>query len=232
MHRITQLVRPIDLKEHTMVPIRTFGWLFSALVGIILFTGVCQAQVGAEVKALKRGDTAKDFEFQPLEGKKKVKLSALAKEGPVVLVVLRGFPGYQCPLCSRQVNDFREHAEEFSKLQAKVVFVYPGPAADLKQRAHEFLKDDALPKPLMLVVDPAYQFTDLYGLRWEAANETAYPSTFVLDPQRVVKYLKVSKSHGDRTKAEEVLDVLAAMKFAASAKGEEIPGDFRNEISR
>ena len=42
---------------------------------------------------------------------KKVKLSALAKDGPVVLVVLRGFPGYQCPACSQQVRDFREHAK-------------------------------------------------------------------------------------------------------------------------
>lgn len=187
--------------------------------------GACQAQVGAEIKALKLGDSAKDFELQPLEGKKKLKLSTLAKDGPVVLVVLRGFPGYQCPLCSRQVNDFREHADEFADLQTKVVLVYPGPAADLKQRAHEFLKNDALPKPLLLVVDPAYKFTNLYGLRWEAANETVYPSAFVLDPERVVKYRKVSKSHGDRAKAEEVLEVLAAMNFAASAKGEEIPGD-------
>jgi peroxiredoxin len=215
-----------------MTAFRKFAWLPLALLGTILSTSACHAQVGSEIKSLKLGDTAKDFEFHPLEGKKKVKLSALAKDGPVVLVVLRGFPGYQCPLCSRQVNDFREHAEEFADLQTKVVLVYPGPAAELKQRAHEFLKNDVLPKPLMLVVDPAYKFTNFYGLRWDAANETAYPSVFVLDSERVVKYRKVSKSHGDRAKAEEVLEVLAAMHFAATAKGEEIPGDSRNEIRR
>ena len=62
------------------------------------------------------GDVAKDFEFQPLEGNKKLKLSALAKDGPVVLVVLRGFPGYQCPVCSQQVRDLREHAKQFAEL--------------------------------------------------------------------------------------------------------------------
>ena len=82
-----------------------------------------------------------------------------------------------------------------------------------------------LPKPLLLVIDPAYKFTNLYGLRWNAEAETAYPSTFVLDPKRKVMFRKVSKSHGDRAKAEEVLEVVAAMKFADTAKGEEIPGD-------
>lgn len=181
-------------------------------------------QVSDEVKALKIKDTAKDFEFQPLEGNKKLKLSALAKEGPVVLVVLRGFPGYQCPVCSQQVRDLREHAKQFDELGAKVVLVYPGPADDLKKRAREFLKDDVLPKPLLLVIDPAFKFTNLYGLRWDAEAETAYPSTFVLDRERKVLYRKVSKSHGDRAKAEEVLAVVAAMKFAEKAKDKEIPG--------
>jgi thioredoxin-dependent peroxiredoxin len=180
------------------------------------------AQLNTQIKALKVGDVAKDFEFQPLEGNKKLKLSALAKEGPVMLVVLRGFPGYQCPVCSQQVNELRKHAKEFVKLGATVVLVYPGPPEDLKKRAHEFLKEDVLPRPMMLVVDPAYKFTSLYGLRWNDEAETAYPSTFVLDTKRKVMFSKVSKSHGDRAKVEDVLTVLAATKLAATAKGQEI----------
>ena len=49
----------------------------------------------------KVGDEAKDFELVALGGEK-VKLSTLTAKGPVVLVVLRGYPGYQCPLCTRQ----------------------------------------------------------------------------------------------------------------------------------
>jgi thioredoxin-dependent peroxiredoxin len=186
------------------------------------------AQVDTQIKTLKLGDVAKDFEFQPLEGNKKVKLSALAKDGPVVLVVLRGFPGYQCPICGQQVNDFRKHAKQFAERGAKIVVVYPGPPEDLKKRARAFLKEDALPKPMMLVVDPAYKFTSLYGLRWDAEAETAYPSTFVLDRERKVMFRKVSKSHGDRAKAEDVLMVVSAMKYAETAKGKEIPGDIQS----
>ena len=190
----------------------------------LLFAGQALAQVGEQIKTLKVGEVAKDFEFQPLEGNKKVKLSALAKDGPLVLVVLRGFPGYQCPVCSQQVRDFREHAKHFAELGAKVVLVYPGPPEDLKKRAHEFLKGDVLPKPMLLVIDPAYKLTNLYGLRWNAEAETAYPSTFVLDSKRKVVFGKVSKSHGDRAKAEDVLAVVAALELADTATGEEIPG--------
>jgi thioredoxin-dependent peroxiredoxin len=201
----------------------------ASLFGIaaLALVQAASAQVSDQIKTLKIGDAAKDFEFQPLEGNKKVKLSALTKDGPVVLVVLRGFPGYQCPACSQQVRDLREHAKQFDELGAKVVLVYPGAGEDLKKRAHEFLKDDELPKPLLLVIDPSYKFTNLYGLRWNAEAETAYPSTFVLDRDRKVMFRKVSKSHGDRAKAEEVLAVVAAMKFAEKAKGREIPGDLQ-----
>jgi peroxiredoxin Q/BCP len=206
-------------------------WFLASVIAFAL-VGRASAQVKDQIKTFKVGDIAKDFEFQPLEGNKKVKLSALAKDGPVVLIMLRGYPGYQCPICSRQVNDFREHAKHFAELGAKIVLVYPGPAEDLKKRAHEFLKDDALPKPMMLVIDPAYKFTNLYRLRWDAKAETAYPSTFVLDSQRKVAFRKVSKSHGGRSKADKVLDVVAALKFADTAKGEEIPGQSTQQFQR
>jgi len=171
-------------------------------------------QASKLLELLKLGDTAKDVEFQPLEGEEKVKLSALTKEGPVVLVVLRGYPGYQCPICSRQVAELRGKAEEFVKLGAKVVLVYPGPgpAESLKKLAQEFLRETELPKPFTMMVDPEYAFTNLYELRWNAPQETSFPSTFVLDTKRVVKFRKISTSHGDRAATKDVLATLAELQ--------------------
>ena len=53
---------------------------------------------------------------------------------------------------------------------------------------------------------------DLYNLRWNAANETAYPSTFVFDRQGVVRFAKISKSHGDRSSAVDILALFKSMK--------------------
>ncbi|MGD9644686.1 MAG: peroxiredoxin-like family protein [Pirellulales bacterium] len=153
------------------------------------------------------GDKARDFTLHDLAGRP-VKLSALLETSPVVLVVLRGFPGYQCPICSFQVAGLMKHAQEIAAAGARVVFVYPGPADALAERAHEFIKNKTLPDHFSLVTDPDYSFTKSYGLRWDAPRETAYPSTFVIDRAGVIRIAKISKSHGDRAKVEDVLAAL------------------------
>ena len=84
--------------------------------------------------------------------------------------------------------------------------MYPGPPAHLDQRAKEFLATEAqLPTNVVLVVDPDYVATNLYGLRWNAPHETAYPSTFILNKKGKVIFEKISHSHGDRLSAEDAL---------------------------
>ncbi len=185
---------------------------FIIVLGIALNSVAWAAEAGDMAAAPpKVGEKVKSFKLLGLDDKP-VELQKLLKKGPVALVVLRGYPGYQCPVCTKQAASFMEHADEFDKLDATVVFVYPGPAKQLDQRAKEFLKDITLPKPMVLVLDPDYKFVSAHGLRWSAPGETAYPSTFVLDGRGNVKFRKVSKSHGDRAGAAEVLKALQAAK--------------------
>lgn len=175
-----------------------------------LATSNGRAQQTAEDSAIPAiGAIAKNFKLLALDDKP-IELKALAKEGPVVVIVLRGYPSYQCPACSAQTAAFVEHAKEFAELKAHVVLIYPGPAGELKRRAAEFLKGEKLPEPLLLALDPDYKFTTAYGLRWESAGETAYPSTFLLDSDRKVKFRKVSRTHGDRAEVDDVLESLRA----------------------
>ncbi|MDE3067034.1 MAG: redoxin family protein [Verrucomicrobiota bacterium] len=136
----------------------------------------------------------------------------LVTNRPVVLVVLRGRPGYQCPICTRQVHDFVTHADEFAAQNAQVLMVYPGPAENLKARAQEFLQNKQWPKDFLFVIDLDYKFTTGYGLRWDAKNETACPSTFSIDTKGKVRFAHVSKSHGDRVGATAALDALQTLK--------------------
>jgi peroxiredoxin len=132
----------------------------------------------------------------------------------VVLVVLRGYPGYQCPLCNRQAEDLIKNAEALAAAAARVILVYPGPASDLKKRSEEFLTGKNLPASFDLVLDPDYEFTKLYDLRWDAPQETAYPSTFIVDRKGIVLFSNISKSHGGRIKASEILSVLGRSRHA------------------
>jgi peroxiredoxin len=149
------------------------------------------------------GERPPSFNLKNLDGEPR-QLSDYVGKGPVVLLVLRGFPGYQCPLCNRQVTEFVKHSPDFAKAGARVVMVYPGPAG----KAGEFVADKKLPAHFELLVDPAYAFTNQYNLRWDAPNETAYPSTFVIDKNGLITFVKISNSHGGRSSASEVLAAL------------------------
>ncbi len=157
------------------------------------------------------GEKAPDFKLSTPEGKT-VRLSEVEAKGPVVLVVLRGYPGYQCPYCNRQVQDFIQKSQGFAEAGTRVVLVYPGPPQDLGAKANEFLADKKLPENVDLVLDPGYEFTNMYGLRWDAPHETAYPSTFLIDRQGVIFFSKIVKEHGGRTTAAEILDALPKRK--------------------
>ena len=178
--------------------LRSLGALACVVAGL----GIAAAQTPAV------GAKAPDFTLQTPTGTV-VNFAKERAKAPTVLVVLRGFPGYQCPYCVRQVHDFVEHSSDFAARKAHVVLVYPGPPADLTQHAKEFLATQSdLPTNIKLVIDPDYKMTNLYGLRWDAPHETAYPSTFILDTHGTILFEKISHSHGDRTSAEDILTQL------------------------
>jgi peroxiredoxin len=159
------------------------------------------------------GEKAPDFTLATPEGKS-VRLSEVILKGPVVLVVLRGYPGYQCPYCNRQVQDFIQRSQGFADAGARVVMVYPGPPQDLGVKAGEFLADKKFPDNFDLLLDPGYELTNLYGLRWDAPHETAYPSTFLIDRQGFIFFSKIVKEHGGRSTAAEIIDALPKRKGA------------------
>ncbi len=77
--------------------------LVEVLAAIALVATVASATSSSAATARPPavGRQAKDFTLTELGGGA-VELSQVTKAGPVVLVVLRGYPGYQCPICTRQ----------------------------------------------------------------------------------------------------------------------------------
>ncbi len=155
------------------------------------------------------GATAIDFEL-PVVGKtdETIRLSDQYVKGPVVVVVLRGYPGYQCPLCSKQVGAMINRAKTIAANASRVIFIYPGQASSLDEHAEEFMGQRTLPSPLVLVRDPDMKMVDAWGLRWNAPRETAYPATYVIDGDGKIVWKMVSDSHAGRSTAEDVVQAL------------------------
>ncbi|MFO0946464.1 MAG: peroxiredoxin family protein [Planctomycetota bacterium] len=153
------------------------------------------------------GAIAPDFTAKRLSGEE-IQLAELRKKGPVVLVMLRGFPGYHCPICSKQVGELIQNGDKLEEKQASVVLIYPGPAKNLDKHAKAFLKGKEFPTHFHFVVDSDFVLTNQYGLRWDAPLETAYPATFVLDSKGTVKFVKLSRSHAGRASVAEILEAI------------------------
>jgi len=159
----------------------------------------------------KKGDSAPNFALKTPDDKP-IELRKLTEKSRIVLVVLRGWPGYQCPICEQQVRDLMRNAPELRKRGVQVLFVYPGPNDRLKTHAQEFLQNKDWPSDFIFVTDPDYEFINAYGLRWNAPNETAYPSTFIIDRDRKVQFAHISKEHGRRVGSRELIEQLEHFK--------------------
>jgi peroxiredoxin Q/BCP len=100
----------------------------------------CSFSLGASAFAQTPavGAKAPDFTLSKPTGKT-VTMSAEQGGHPLVLVILRGFPGYQCPYCVKQVHDFADRAPtalsrfmisqitppDFKAKNTRVLLVYP-----------------------------------------------------------------------------------------------------------
>lgn len=188
----------------TLAPFRRH---LAFLPAILFFVLSCWSAVHAADVVPAVGDKAPDFSLPTLQGNA-VQLSKLTANGPVVVVLLRGYPGYQCPACNAQTGQLIAAADKFAAKKAQVVLVYPGSDADLQQYAARFASDKTWPAKFYFVLDSQYLLTHLYGLRWNAQNETAYPSTFIVDGSGKITFAKVSKSHGGRATVDELLKAL------------------------
>jgi peroxiredoxin len=182
---------------------------FSYCLALALLIGPLARTLSATTPP-KIGERAPDFTLATLDHKA-VRLNELTTMGNVVLVVLRGWPGYQCPFCTKQVHDFIASAAAFRNAKTHVLMVYPGPSPGLENHADEFLTNKQWPKEFSFVVDPDYSMVNAYGLRWDAPKETAYPATFLLNQKGVIRFAKVSHGHGERTTAADVLRDLKQM---------------------
>lgn len=152
-----------------------------------------------------------DFSATTMNGSD-FKLSNFTERGAVVVIVLRGFPGKQCPVCTTQVAGYIVKADEFEHHKIPVVFIYPGEINNLDIKAKEFTepleKDGDLPSNFIFVIDQDYKIINLLGLRWDLPGETAYPAAFIIDHKGHVQYANISDSHQGRAMADEIIEVL------------------------
>ena len=150
---------------------------------LVLLIAVClgpqastQGQDANASKQLEVGQRGIDFELPLVSEDGYLSLSDTYKGGPTVVIFLRGYPGYQCPICSRQVSSLANRAKVLAQAAHRVVLVYPGTAEGLERHAEQFLGSRKLPEPLVLVRDDDLRRREPMGRAMEFTAGNRLPS--------------------------------------------------------
>jgi peroxiredoxin len=156
------------------------------------------------------GQRAPDFTLSTPDGSS-LSLNSLTSQNRVVLILLRGYPGYQCPFSQQQFQNYQQTAAQFATLGAHVVFIYPGTGGkNLADDAAQMIGDQPLPANVHVVLDPDYVISTQYGLRWDAPDQTVYPSTFLVAKNRTVFFAHTGHTSSDLTPPADALAALSA----------------------
>jgi peroxiredoxin len=160
------------------------------------------AQTNTQVKP-----GALDLMFKDAQGHS-VDLKQYRHKKNLVLVVTRGFPGYVCPNCSAQTSRLIGNYPEFTKRDAEVLVVFPGPTDHLE----EFIKKvqseaAATTTPFPFLLDENFMAVDQLGIRGDLAK----PATYIIDKEGEVRFAYVGANSADRPSLKAILDQLDAI---------------------
>ena len=127
---------------------------------------------------------------------------------PLVLIFMRGFPGFICPYCTTQTAQLAARYGELTAAGAEVAIVYPTKEDD-REKVREFVAacneileeegEAGLPFPVLL--DPGTKVVRRYNIEGDLSK----PSTYVLDAQGVVHYAYVGRTSDDRPSVDRIL---------------------------
>lgn len=179
---------------------------------------------GLTDQALKVGDEAPDFTLGDPDGKR-VRLSDLLKDGPVVLTWYRRA---WCPYCNIALASLTKHNDDFKKLGATLVALTP----ELPDTTAETVKEQGLPFEVLSDID--HQVADQYGLVFKlnddtraryqekfklversgekAADRLPLPATYVIGTDGVIRYAFLDADYRRRAEPEDIIAVLRKLQ--------------------
>jgi peroxiredoxin len=120
----------------------------------------------------------------------------------LVLVFLRGFPGYVCVACTAQTAAFAAKQKEFEARDAQIIFIYPGhpdTVPTFLEATRNFSSEFELPFPVLLDVN--FAASERFGVKGDLAK----PSAIIIDKGGIVRYAYVGESYDDRPAAPDLL---------------------------
>ncbi len=202
---------------------------------LLMFCAAGAALIGLSAKAqqgefgLRVGDKAPDFTLTDASGKK-VTLSEMLKEGPVVLTWYRG--GW-CPYCNVALKALSDVLPAIKGQGAQLVAMTP----ELPDHSMSTKEKNAVTFPVLSDIDnkvaqqyklvftldaaTAQRYESKFGLskyNGNKKNQLPIPACYVIDKGGIIRFAYVNPDYRQRVKPMDVLQALQLVNMANSNK--------------
>jgi peroxiredoxin Q/BCP len=147
--------------------------------------------------SIEAGDQAPDFTLEADDG---TRFRLSEQRGKRLLLVF--YPGDDTPVCTRQLCDYRDGAEDFRDLGVEVIGISP----DGRESHTAFRSKHAL--PFRLLADPGLAVAEAWGAKGLLGMKRAL---FLLDETGVVRWCHIETVALFRRQREDVLAAIRAL---------------------
>jgi peroxiredoxin len=147
------------------------------------------------------GRKVPDFTLQNATTGKPFKLSTLRGKKNVVMVF---YQGSFCPVCGKQLENLQRHLTDFNQQNTEVVAI----SGDALTSAQKTVGEHGL--SFNVLSDPGHKVIKLFGVANITRGGIAWPSSFVVDKQGVVR-LSVADPSGKRLHSNGLLPTLSKL---------------------
>lgn len=135
-----------------------------------------------KLRALKVDSKIKDWQLL-LTNKTKVEISSLIKNGPLLLIFIRGT---WCPFCRMHMGNLRNWVNKLQGKNATIIVVSSEPVDAIKSWL------DKNPFPYLFASDENFELSDYFGVR-VIPDDFSQAATFVIDSDLSVRLAYTGK---------------------------------------
>lgn len=154
----------------------------SKLNELILKTMDLGTKKNKSLRPVKLDETLQDWELQ-LSNNQKSKISTITKNGPLLLIFIRGT---WCPFCRMHMKNLRDWVAKLQNKKATIIVVSSEPLDKIK----DWLQENSF--PYLFASDERMLLSDHFGVRIRP-NDFSQAATFLIDSDLSVRLAYVGK---------------------------------------
>lgn len=180
-------------------------------LSLILLVGFIGLATTSWAEVPRIHSPAPDFTLPDISGKK-VNLSNFKDKKNVILTFYRGWVGYWCSNCKRQLVQLMKDYDKLTKYDAELVLISPSDEKKTKEFLNILEKESSSKVSFPVLIDSGHKVVELY----KVTGNKAIPSVFIIDKKGTLRFKYIGQDVSDRPTTEHLIEILGIVSTKKS----------------